>query len=365
MNNDTPVRMHYPALDGLRGIAILLVVLYHNFSFIPFLNYGWLGVDLFFVLSGFLITEILLSKRNARNYFKNFYTRRMLRIFPLYYLCLILFILILPTLKNFPFNFNFYTGNQLWFWFYIENWLLILKPWGDSTLVLNHFWSLAVEEQFYLIWPIVVVFIRKPKHLLWLCTSLLIIVVLSRCYIWFNRNIYPAYSSIFLFTRIDGILIGAILAIVKLINYNFLKKYSYLVISGLALLNFIFYFINKNEQFTFPYWAIVGYTTFAIMFALLAGEVLDSQNKILNLILNIPVLKFLGKISYGFYVFHWPVYLLLYGYVETWIRTIVNFTHVELQISVSFILTIVAFIISLISYYTYEKFWRQLKERFV
>src|SRR6476660_8253758 len=95
-------RTHCPALDGLRGIAILLVVLYHNFGFNSYFNYGWLGVDLFFVLSGFLITDILLNTMNTKNYFRNFYARRVLRIFPLYYLSLFLFIIILPLFPGYP-----------------------------------------------------------------------------------------------------------------------------------------------------------------------------------------------------------------------------------------------------------------------
>ena len=86
----TSNRPYYPALDGLRGIAILLVVIYHNFGFISQSNFGWLGVDLFFVLSGFLITDILLRTIGKPGFLREFYMRRVLRIFPLYYLSLVI-----------------------------------------------------------------------------------------------------------------------------------------------------------------------------------------------------------------------------------------------------------------------------------
>ncbi|MEI9808490.1 MAG: acyltransferase [Bacteroidota bacterium] len=86
-------RSYYPALDGLRGIAIILVLCCHNFNFLPHFELGWIGVDLFFVLSGFLITDILLRTKETKNFLQNFYIRRILRIFPLYYGALLLFFL--------------------------------------------------------------------------------------------------------------------------------------------------------------------------------------------------------------------------------------------------------------------------------
>src|SRR5436190_6342563 len=98
MTTANPTSRHYPALDGLRGIAILLVVLLHNFGFMNYFFFGWLGVDLFFVLSGFLITNILLNTLGEPNFLKNFYLRRILRIFPLYYLILIICLFIIAAL---------------------------------------------------------------------------------------------------------------------------------------------------------------------------------------------------------------------------------------------------------------------------
>jgi peptidoglycan/LPS O-acetylase OafA/YrhL len=364
MNNEIPSRSHYPGLDGLRGIAILLVILYHNFGFIPFLNYGWLGVDLFFVLSGFLITEILLHTRDTANYYRNFYTRRVLRIFPLYYLCLILVIIIFPLIKNFPYDLTYFKENQAWFWFYLQNWMLILKDWNDNAILLNHFWSLAVEEQFYIVWPFLVLLIKKPRQLLIITFVLLLSVILARFFIWVNRADFPSYGNLFLFTRVDGILIGAMLALVKNINYNFLKKYSFVVTLSLALLNFLFYFINGIKNYTFPYWAIVGYSTFAVIFAMLVFETIDRENRLINFILNNPLLRFTGKISYGFYVFHWPVYILLYDYFEKWVRQAISFPEKGILIVIATFLTLIALLISIVSYYGFERYFLKMKKSF-
>lgn len=364
MNNRTPPRTHYPGLDGLRGIAILLVLLYHNFGFIPFLNYGWLGVDLFFVLSGFLITEILLKTRDTVNYFRNFYTRRILRIFPLYYLCLILVIVAFPLIKNFPYDLSYFRQNQVWFWLYMQNWMLIFQEWNDKSVLLNNFWSLAVEEQFYIVWPFLVLLIKRPKHLLILTFTLLLSVIIARYMIWINKEDFPSYGNLFLFTRIDGILIGSMLALLKIINYNFLKKYSYIVTLSLAALNFIFYFINSSQNYSFPYWAIVGYSTFAVIFAMIVFETIDRENKLLNFILNNSMLKFIGKISYGFYVFHWPVYILLYSYIEKWVRQSFSIPEKPILIIIALLLTLIAFIISIVSYYGFERHFLKLKKAF-
>src|SRR5258707_7301954 len=151
MSRDSTSEHRIPALYGLRGIAVLFVFVFHSIGplitpmgFIAYM--GWLGVDLFFVLSGFLITSILLRARDAENYYKVFYARRALRILPLYYLALTLSLL--TTHDHYTFR------AQIWFWLNLSNLATafnpMLIPW------LSHYWSLAVEEQFYLIWPAVV-----------------------------------------------------------------------------------------------------------------------------------------------------------------------------------------------------------------
>ncbi|HZJ61945.1 MAG TPA: acyltransferase [Kofleriaceae bacterium] len=164
MDREAPASEIVPALDGVRGLAILLV-LAHNLS--PFestrrlidlsagltFDFGWVGVQLFFVLSGYLISGILLDTRGAPGYYRAFFGRRVLRIFPLYYGVLFLCLVLLPVLGLAPDALLADRRHSVWLWTYLINWA---EPLGAAIAVFPHFWSLAVEEQFYLVWPFVV-----------------------------------------------------------------------------------------------------------------------------------------------------------------------------------------------------------------
>jgi peptidoglycan/LPS O-acetylase OafA/YrhL len=360
MTAENSNRPYYPALDGLRGLAILLVVVYHNFGFIDYFFFGWLGVDLFFVLSGFLITNILLRSAGTKNYLRNFYMRRVLRIFPLYYLSLLIFLVILPSFSRFSGDFSYYTNNQWWLWTYLQNWLYIFKP-SDAADILHHLWSLAVEEQFYLIWPLVILLVRKPKYLLLLMATVLLTVIVLRFIIWDQKIENLAYFNLYTFSRIDGIAIGSMLALLQNINLNFLKRHTTAIVLSLAAANFIFYFINSRYAFSFPYLAIVGYTTFAVMFALLVNEAVTRESRLVNILFDNPLLRFLGKISYGFYVFHWPVYILLKPVILEWLGK-VNFPYIN--ITSSFICTGAGLLISILSFRYFENWFLRKKTRF-
>src|SRR4029450_1185274 len=167
---------HVPVLDGLRGIAILMV-LGHHYSIVwsrtiplesgirSVLEFGWCGVDLFFALSGFLITGILIDAKGQESYFPRFYWRRLVRIFPLYYVFLAAVFVLLPFFPGIG-----VTTAQVapwWYLTYLQNW----KPnRGASDPFLGHTWSLAVEEQFYGVWPLIVRF-SSTKVLTWVCVA--------------------------------------------------------------------------------------------------------------------------------------------------------------------------------------------------
>ena len=153
-------RKHIPALDGVRAVAVLLVICFHFwqvFTYGPYslvgkiAMWGQTGVDLFFVLSGFLITGILLDTKGSPSFLRNFYARRILRIFPLYYATLLTIYLIGPL---FRWSAWVPENQSLWFWTYLQNLPMTFAP--GHVAGPEHFWSLAVEEQFYMVWPFLV-----------------------------------------------------------------------------------------------------------------------------------------------------------------------------------------------------------------
>src|ERR1700690_217140 len=208
------------ALDGIRGVAIILVMFHHFEGLIPpcnlgvrcmklMLSYGWAGVDLFFALSGFLITGILLDTRHANNYFSAFYARRVLRIFPLYYSVLIAILAVAAVLNPRPHSVPLPADQKLYF-LYLTNWLVLWKGrWGPN--ILGHFWSLAVEEQFYLIWPLGVWLLISPR-LARVAVGASVIALLARIF-WVLHSGPSQAIVLATVTRMDALLCGALGAI--------------------------------------------------------------------------------------------------------------------------------------------------------
>ena len=199
-----------PALDGIRGLAILLVVL-HNATVTPLApssrwlhalpllwNRGWIGVQLFFALSGFLITLGLLETRGTPGYFRNFYAKRALRILPLYYTVLLVLLVILPRVLTLPPPFS--SEHQAPLWLFTAN--LAPTPYG-----FGHFWSLAVEEQFYLFWPLVV-FKVPPPRLLKVCGWIAVAALVVR---WVLAALGTDPQMLYVSTacRMDALSLGA------------------------------------------------------------------------------------------------------------------------------------------------------------
>ena len=357
-------RSYYKGLDGLRGIAILLIVGYHVFNFIPIFEYGWLGVDLFFVLSGYLITDILIKSRDHDKYISRFYIRRVLRIFPVYYLCLFLFIILLPALKQVPYNAAYYNEYQINFWLHLSNWLFILKS-PEETFFLNHLWSLALEQQFYFIWPWVILFITNSKKLLQIVCALPVVLILLRFAV---SCFYPGkmdYNILYTFSRVDGLFIGSALAVYLHSHVKIEPKYLLRVFAALAMLNAAFLAASFLPGFELPYFPFLGYTTFAIIFGFIVHSVITArQNTSWMRLLSQPALRYIGRISYGFYIYHWPIYLLFCSGIKTYLYALLPGGGVLVQLTAAVIITLLAILVSLISYVLIERHFLRLKHIF-
>jgi len=356
--------LHIAALDGLRGIAIFLVLLYHCLYPLRRLGstVGWVGVDLFFVLSGFLITGILLDTRQNKNYFKTFYIRRSLRIFPLYYLFLIGFFIIAPILlnPNFLKPYHYYFDNQIWYWLYIPNWLITFNNhWPPVPKpLLDHFWSLAIEEQFYLFWPFLV-FICNRKVLIIICFFFIFQSIVIRNIF---ENIGQDYSSsyVFTFARLDAISIGAIIAIMirsekgKII----LEKYTTLILILSTVLLILLTLINHNFSLKDEYFIRIGYTIIGfffgafLLYSLVTGSVINKIGKT-------QFFRFLGKYSYGIYIYHWLIFPLLINYIAKWIEI---FTSNSIWLIASFVCVAFIILLSIITFHLFEKQFLKLKK---
>ena len=332
----------YPALDGLRALAILMVFSEHyGLVRYPALNWGWVGVDVFFVLSGFLITGILYDTRNTAHRFRNFYARRTLRIFPLYY-GVLLFGLVLTPLFH-------WRWNRAWFlWFvYLGNYARFiwihspLFPAGAlehlvsqvhtrflPALYLGHFWSLCVEEQFYLVWPFVVFLIRDRVRLRNLCIVVCCLALLAR--ILCVLTVPPVYlQAEFLYRltplRVDALLLGGLVALclrgpegARMLRLA--RPLLTFEIAGLALFELWQRFLSSSHIFYHPstgnpYLSTIGFTLIDLVAATLIVVLLRPGGVVFGLF-NLKWARQLGQISYGFYVFH-DMFHHLYVHVAT------------------------------------------------
>lgn len=293
---------HIPALDGLRGIAILLVLGLHLFqSGAPLTNYfvaklstiasiGQSGVDLFFVLSGFLITRILLSSKGQNGYFFKFYTRRILRIFPLYYGFLLVYFIICPLLsKDISISVD-----QIWFWLYLQNFAFTFEIPIEGP---NHFWSLAVEEHFYLLWPVIVYYFSLRQLYR---TALLGIILCFATRVLLLHYDYGVFY--FTFCRIDGLALGGILACMERENTLQIAKKVFIATPVMLILFLLPTYMYLGGQQ--DYWLqLTKSTLISLFFFCLLGLIIQMEpGNILLRFLSISFLTFTGKISYGLYV---------------------------------------------------------------
>jgi peptidoglycan/LPS O-acetylase OafA/YrhL len=352
--NFSPRRDHLVELDGLRGIAVLLVLWTHLEALtahtpLRFVDHvlkpGYFGVDIFFVLSGFLITRILLSNKAQDRPIWHFLVRRFLRIFPIYYLTLAVVGLARP-------------GRYLWWYtLYLSNFYL---PFTHPTPPMEHTWSLAVEEQFYLLWPWLVYGLPVQKSravALWgilpLAVACAVVVLAAKQYLpaWHDL---PARKLIYMGSmfRAGSLGLGAVFAF----HENWLRENAARVRTVSAALFIVALVIRLTGDLVLQPW---GPLANLVGFSALCGAILVAVIGLHGAavwparVLRGPVLTFVGRISYGLYLYHFPIYGL-FGLLR----------HQPVNVETAAAAVAVSFVVASLSFYLLEQPILRLKERF-
>jgi peptidoglycan/LPS O-acetylase OafA/YrhL len=299
-----------PALDGIRAVAVLLVMAGH----LGLVYAGGLGVDIFFVLSGYLITAILVAefRANGRVSLKKFYGRRALRILPAVILLLLVLNIFIATTQPRD-DAETLQWNSLGALFYIANWL---RAFGRDLGILGHLWSLSIEEQFYFLWPVMLAFLLSRKlsvnRILLIVGFAILLVNVDRICLYhgiesFNR-IYNGLD-----TRADALLVGCALG---LSGYGILPRRVFALL-GLMGAAFVVYVVFRSypvpANLQVPFGLTIGGTLFAVGTAFFLAAILSNGESIFPRLLRLPPLVWTGRLSYGLYLWHFPVFTFVAG----------------------------------------------------
>ncbi len=334
-------------LDSVRGLAVLLVLV-HNTDIYPSLHLGfiaengWMGVDLFFVLSGFLITGILIDTKQSEGYFKNFYARRCLRIWPLYFSALLFMLVIVPLLRPSEFQTVFGPRSSPWWAFplFLQNFFVPIPTSAYGLLGVT--WSLAVEEQFYLVWPLVVRLCNEAQ-LRKIALGVILVSPVLRFYL--SQHGVNIYSNTF--CRLDGLMAGAMLAVI-------IRSSSFLpsrFITGAWITLLVAASMGLMLDKLHARWIVFSFVVLAsVSFVYLA---LFSEQEWLQAFMTNRFLAYTGTISYGIYL------------LEKIPLDVVKASHLERQTFLSFsIATLATYAMAVLSWNLLEKPFLRLKRPF-
>jgi peptidoglycan/LPS O-acetylase OafA/YrhL len=292
------MKQKIPQLDAVRGIAILVVIFHNSFWKFPSLPlqslfaYGWMGVDLFFVLSGFLITGILVDTEQSEGYFKNFYARRCLRTWPLYYVVLLLMFVIVPFVRPALASVVMARSSPWWAYpFFLQNFLVDHSTSAAGPLGVT--WSVAIEEQFYVVWAVVVRCCSRVQ-LLFISGAAICLSPALRLYLSLHH--VDIYSNVF--CRLDGLMAGGLLALAVRSNGFLPSRFlnaAWLFFFTAAPLAFV------AETFQARW---ITFSLTAVTSASFVYLALFETHKWFRVVLTNRWLIYTGTISYGLYLLH-------------------------------------------------------------
>jgi peptidoglycan/LPS O-acetylase OafA/YrhL len=303
-------------LDGVRGLAILLVLVHHYCRDLPAAGWvdrlvltgasiGWIGVDLFFLLSGYLITGILLDAKTSPGFLLAFYARRTLRIFPPYYLLLFFLFCLVPALGVSLVGES--SRDSVWFWLYGSNFLIAVQDWPHR--VLAPLWSLAVEQHFYLIWPLVILAV-PGRHL----AGVTVLIALGSAFLRFvGLTLGWNTSAIYVltFTRLDALAVGGLLATATrsgAVSPMRLSRIGAVVGLGGLLTGLVATSLGRGH------WGAWNETELVSGFLVLAVGLWGGLGWLLSIdyghrvraLFRLPALTIVGRRSYAMYLWHMP-----------------------------------------------------------
>jgi peptidoglycan/LPS O-acetylase OafA/YrhL len=373
-------RGHIRSLDGLRGLAILMVLVAHfypkwlivdaypNLTWIMgrIVSPGGYGVELFFVLSGFLITGILLDTRAERGFLVKFYARRTLRIFPLYYGALAAVLFIVPLFVKLDAGAEIIIERQAWLWTYMMNWPTEWVWDGSEIFLLGHFWSLCVEEHFYLFWPVAAALLSR-RGVFFATIALVCVGISCRGVTVLLGPEAPDILRWATLQRLDGLAIGAMLAtalreptLKSLVPTGTIYR-RLLVFFSLAALGYAM----LPRRIHHPVFDVFGETVLVVCFGLVLLGVLRLQpGDRFHGAMNSTTLVTFGKYSYGLYVIHGilrPAFERSFGFQSLPAEHGLAF----LWMACYYVLTTgVSLGLAFVSFHGFEKWFLQLKRHF-
>lgn len=334
----SPSSRHIAGLDGLRGIAILSVLVYHLFvyfftDYLPLVAGGFLGVDLFFVLSGFLITWLGLQEFGARQtlHIGKFYLRRVLRLIPALLVFLAAMALIFAVTGELQGSGRFFASVL----FYFHNWMVYFTL--QTPEAFGHLWSLSIEEQFYIFWPLILlVCMRFLKPGIVICLLLLTISMVAtlRFWLWFELE---SWLQLYLRTdlRIDGFCAGALTAYLWRHNQFGALLSGRTVRAGVLFAYCLLVFLLDARQAFYYQFGILILNGLAMIWILSCFDKESLQTSYLQW----PWLRYLGTRSYGMYLWHFPMFL----YLSQWLEALPTLLTALMAVAATLVITELSF----------------------